>query len=133
MIEFARPSGLGYVESPIVTCRIVHGPRRQAFFLRFGTFAPARRASDSPIAIACLRDFTFLPDLPLRRVPAFRSCIALATFLPLALLYLRAIDASFKYVCALHIPSAGARGCQRDSDLSVGIGLLAAISDLAAP
>src|SRR5580698_7368014 len=123
MIEFARPSGLGYVESPIVTCRIVHGPRRQAFFLRFGTFAPARRASDSPIAIACLRDFTFLPDLPLRRVPAFRSCMALSTFLPLALLYLRAIDASFKCMCIDHIPLARIRGCQLHSDLFVGLEL----------
>ena len=52
----------------------------------FGTLPPARRASDSPIAIACLRLFTFLPDLPLRNVPALRSCIAFSTldcaFLP---------------------------------------------------
>jgi hypothetical protein len=45
-----------------------------------GTFPPARRASDSPMAIACLRLVTFLPDLPLRKVPVLRSCIAFLTF-----------------------------------------------------
>jgi hypothetical protein len=45
-----------------------------------GTFAPARRASDSPMAIACLRLFTFLPERPLLSFPFFRSCIALSTF-----------------------------------------------------
>jgi hypothetical protein len=48
-------------------------------FLR-GTLPPARRASDSPMAIACFRLVTFLPDRPLRSVPRFRSCIAFATF-----------------------------------------------------
>src|SRR5262245_16782331 len=44
------------------------------FFLRRvlvrlrGTFAPERRASDSPMAIACLRLFTLRPERPLRRV-----------------------------------------------------------------
>jgi hypothetical protein len=54
------------------------------FFLREpalrGTFAPARRACESPIAIACLRLFTRFPDFPLRRVPRLRSCIAFSTF-----------------------------------------------------
>jgi hypothetical protein len=45
-----------------------------------GTFAPARRASDSPIAIACLRLVTFLPEPPLRSFPALRSCITFLTF-----------------------------------------------------
>ena len=45
-----------------------------------GTFAPARRASDSPIAIACLRLFTFLPERPLSNLPVFRSCITFLTF-----------------------------------------------------
>ena len=48
-------------------------------FLR-GTFAPARLACDSPMAIACLRLFTFLPERPLLSFPFFRSCIALSTF-----------------------------------------------------
>jgi hypothetical protein len=46
----------------------------------FGTFAPERRASDKPIAIACLRLFTFLPERPLFSVPRFLSCIARLTF-----------------------------------------------------
>jgi hypothetical protein len=48
-------------------------------FLR-GTLAPARRAWDNPMAIACFRLFTFFPDRPLFRVPFFRSRIAFATF-----------------------------------------------------
>ena len=54
-----------------------------AFFDRFGfggTFPPARRASDRPIAIACLRLVTFLPERPLRSLPCLRSSIALLTF-----------------------------------------------------
>jgi hypothetical protein len=51
-----------------------------------GTFAPALRASDRPIAIACLRLFTSLPERPLRSSPVLRSCIASRTddcaFLP---------------------------------------------------
>ena len=45
-----------------------------------GTLPPSRRASDKPIAIACLRLFTFLPDRPLLSVPCLRSCIAFSTF-----------------------------------------------------
>lgn len=41
-----------------------------------GTLAPFFLASDSPIAMACLRLVTFLPDLPDRSLPRFRSCIA---------------------------------------------------------
>lgn len=47
------------------------------FFL--GTFPPALRASDKPIAIACFLLVTFLPDEPERRVPCFFSCIAFST------------------------------------------------------
>jgi len=48
---------------------------------RRGTFAPLARASDRPIAIACLRLFTFppFPPGPLRSVPFFRRRIALST------------------------------------------------------
>jgi hypothetical protein len=45
-----------------------------------GTFFPARRASERPMAMACLRLWTFLPVLPDRSVPCLRSCIALPTF-----------------------------------------------------
>jgi hypothetical protein len=49
------------------------------FFLGAGTLAPFCRASDKPIAIACLRLVTFLPLLPLRKVPFFLRRIALST------------------------------------------------------
>jgi hypothetical protein len=65
---------------------------RFADFLR-GTFLPARRASDSPIAMACLRLLTVLPDRPLRSLPRFISRIVFLTFRPAALLYLRAMHA----------------------------------------
>jgi hypothetical protein len=46
---------------------------------------PARRASESPIAIACFRLVTFLPERPDRSLPAFisrieRSTLRLAVF-----------------------------------------------------
>ena len=56
-----------------------------AYFLRpvrlRGTLPPARRASLRPIAIACLRLVTLLPDRPERSVPRLRSCIARLTLL----------------------------------------------------
>ena len=53
-----------------------------------GTLPPARRASDSPIAIACLRLVTFLPELPLFNVPALSSFITFSTFSDAFLPYL---------------------------------------------
>jgi hypothetical protein len=44
-----------------------------------GTLPPSARASDKPIAIACLRLVTFLPEPPLFSVPRLRSCIAFST------------------------------------------------------
>jgi hypothetical protein len=41
-----------------------------------GTLAPLRRASDRPIAMACFRLVTFLPERPERSVPRFLSLIA---------------------------------------------------------
>jgi len=52
---------------------------------------PARRASDKPIAIACRRLLTRLPERPLRSLPRFISCSARRTLMPLARLYLRAM------------------------------------------
>jgi hypothetical protein len=46
-----------------------------------GTFFPLRRASESPMAIACLRLFTFLPLRPLLRLPRLRLRIARSTSL----------------------------------------------------
>src|SRR5579862_1730215 len=62
-------------------------------FLRVGpggTRPPARLASDNPMAMACLRLVTFLPERPLCSVPSLRSCIARATFCWLFLPYLLA-------------------------------------------
>jgi hypothetical protein len=55
----------------------------------FGTFAPDLRASDNPMAMACLRLVTFFPLRPLFSVPLFRSRIARSTFWPAFGLYLR--------------------------------------------
>jgi hypothetical protein len=60
---------------------------------RFGTFAPDLRASERPIAIACLRLVTFLPERPLRSWPRLRSCIARSTFFDAFLPYFLAISA----------------------------------------
>jgi hypothetical protein len=56
-----------------------------------GTLAPFLRASESPMAIACLRLVTLppLPPFPERSVPRFFRRTALATDLPAALPYLR--------------------------------------------
>src|SRR5438270_10489718 len=45
----------------------------------FGTFLPLRRASDRPMAIACLRLLTFFLLRPLRSVPFLRLRIARST------------------------------------------------------
>jgi hypothetical protein len=62
-----------------------------AFFLGAGTLPPARRASESPIATACLRLVTFLPLRPDFNLPRFISCIAFFTFFCAFAPYLRAI------------------------------------------
>src|SRR5436305_11137655 len=61
------------------------------FFFFFGTFLPSRRASDSPMALACLRLFPFFPLPPLFSVPRLRLRIAPSTFLDAPFEYLRAI------------------------------------------
>ena len=58
----------------------------------FGTFFPSALASESPIAIACLRLLTFLPERPLFKVPALRFFIARLTLAAAPLEYFRAID-----------------------------------------
>ena len=45
-----------------------------------GTFPPAFRASDNPIAMACFRLFTVFPLRPLFSSPRFSSCNAFSTF-----------------------------------------------------
>jgi hypothetical protein len=63
------------------------------FFADFlaGTFFPFWRASESPMAMACLRLVTFLPLPPLLRVPRLRLCMAPSTSLEAAGEYFRAI------------------------------------------
>ena len=58
----------------------------EADFCRAGTLAPFSRASDNPIAIACLRLFTLppLPPRPRLSVPDLRFFIARFTDLPAA-------------------------------------------------
>src|ERR1700686_3484583 len=57
----------------------------------FGTFLPFARASDRPIAIACLRLLTFLPERPLFNVPALRFFITRSTSAEAFLEYFRAM------------------------------------------
>jgi hypothetical protein len=57
----------------------------------FGTFLPLALASDNPIAIACLRLLTFLPERPLFSVPDLRFFIARSTSVDAFFEYLRAI------------------------------------------
>src|SRR5262249_43556319 len=79
------------------------GVIQEAFFLEeafffFGTLAPLSRASDNPIAIACLRLLTVLPLRPLFSVPFFFRLMALSTLL----------DAFLEYFLAMGLSSKGA-------------------------
>src|SRR5687767_6018477 len=68
---------------------------REDFLRLRGTFAPERRASDRPMAIACFLLVTFLPERPLRNVPRFRSRMTCLTLRDAFLPYLRAIKDSY--------------------------------------
>jgi hypothetical protein len=61
-----------------------------------GTLPPSRRASESPMAMACLRLVTFLPEPPLFNFPRFISCMFSSTF----------SDAFFPYLLAMQNPPA---------------------------
>src|ERR1039458_5346704 len=64
--------------------RLIYGWVREASGYdsprRAGTLPPPLRASERPIAIACFRLLTGLPDFPDLSLPSFISCIALLTF-----------------------------------------------------
>ena len=79
-----------------------------------GTFAPFFRASDNPIAMACLRLVTFLPLRPDLSVPFFRRRIALLTRLDAALPYFRPPEDFFRAIVILRLvyegPCAGSAG-----------------------
>jgi hypothetical protein len=80
-----------------------------AFF--FGTLAHFLRASDNPIAIACLRLLTLRPERPLFSVPDLRFFIARSTL----------DDAFLEYFRAMRFPPFGTEliGAIRDgSELS---------------
>ena len=72
-----------------------------------------RRASESPIAIACFRLLTFLPDRPDLRVPRFISCISRATVSPAFLRILP--DHQISSGHGLPLPEIWARATNPDS------------------
>jgi hypothetical protein len=76
----------------------------EADFFAGGTLPPSRLASERPIAMACLRLVTFLPEPPLRRVPCFRSCIVFSTLSCAFLPYLLAMKTSCTGRCASSKP-----------------------------
>jgi hypothetical protein len=80
--------------------------RRVVDFFGGGTLPPAARASDNPIAIACLRLVTFFPDRPLFNLPAFISFMVFSTFSEALLPYfLLAISLSLPQGKGAHAPS----------------------------
>jgi hypothetical protein len=79
--------------------------------LREGTFAPFSRASDKPIAIACLRLFTVRPELPLLRVPRFRRRIADSTVFEAFLPYFAMTSVSSQRIPTCHSMSFFDAGC----------------------
>jgi hypothetical protein len=81
-----------------------------------GTFPPARRASDSPIAIACFRLLTFFPDLPDFNSPRFISCIARLTFCEAFFPYFLPLD-----FVGMDITSMDFRQRAKLSDVAVAI------------
>ena len=90
--RFARENDLRLTAEPSA---IRAAADSRYFFLRvlffLGTLAPERRASDSPMAMACLRLLTLAPDRPLFSLPRFISCTAFFTLRPLVFPYLRAM------------------------------------------
>jgi hypothetical protein len=95
--ELALTTALRLTKPPDPTLPILATYRffalRLAFLalLFFGTLAPLARASDSPIAIACLRLFTLRPERPLRSVPDLRFFTARPTLADAFFEYLRAM------------------------------------------
>jgi hypothetical protein len=67
-----------------------------------GTFAPSARASESPIAIACLRLFTVLPLRPLLSLPRLNSCISRSTDFEAFGLYFRFADFFLAMLASVH-------------------------------
>jgi hypothetical protein len=74
-----------------------------------GTFAPFFLASLRPIAIACFRLVTFLPD-PLLSVPFFRRCIVDFTFFDADLPYFAIVPPCAAVLFPLRFFRAGCDG-----------------------
>jgi hypothetical protein len=72
--------GVAWSHPPLAWPRHYRRPRLRPPFFGRGTFPPARRASERPMAIACFRLVTFLPERPERSLPRFFSCMLRATF-----------------------------------------------------
>jgi hypothetical protein len=68
----------------------------------FGTFAPSWRASESPMAMACLRLFTFFPLRPDFSLPRLNSCISRSTSLDAFGLYFRLEDFFLAMLASMH-------------------------------
>src|SRR5262249_20813356 len=85
--------GLGIPLRGVVSAIRMRTRRHQRELRFFGTFLPFLRASDRPMAIACLRLFTLppWPDLPRLSVPRLRRRMALFTSFDAEREYLRAM------------------------------------------
>ena len=85
-----------------------------------GTFAPDLRASDRPMAMACLRLVALRPERPLFNVPLLRSRMALPTFFDALLLYFGIVAPFGDPFTASEAPSQPmSRGCRpRRNDAS---------------
>ncbi len=83
--------------------------------LRRRHLAAAARASDNPIAIACLRLVTFLPDFPLFSLPAFISFMTFPTFSDAFLPYLPAMSLSLMRKDSTVVLSVKAVTCERQN------------------
>jgi hypothetical protein len=94
----------------------------RALDVLLGTFAPSRRASASPIAIACFRLFTVFPDRPLLSVPRLRSCIARFTFCAAFLPYRAITPPMNQLVTAVNEPRWTAPASARVPTARFGLG-----------
>jgi hypothetical protein len=65
-------------------------------FFAGGTFPPSRLASESPMAMACLRLVTFFPE-PLFSFPRLNSCISVSTLSCAFFPYLVAMKTSYAH------------------------------------
>lgn len=72
--------------------------------LREGTLSPSARASEMPMAMACLRLFTFCPD-PLFNFPEPYSCITFETFFCALAPYVAMESSLCTRYCALRVPA----------------------------